>query len=301
MNYAQAVNFIKQRRQNDLIRAEYAYSEALERFPSLKKADENYRAAVVRSLKSGGEGQAPDEKRALDEEIGRLGLQNTLFPAPHCSKCGDTGYCGGKICDCALSLSTSSDFISFPLHDFKDIDYSLFSQHDAARFRKAAGDFEIIFGEKFPDTKKRIFSLLGKSGTGKTFLASCAASAVVKKGYSAVFVTAFKFVSDAAKYHTTFDDTRDGFLQPYLDCDLMIIDDLGTEAVYKNITLEYLYLVINERQLAGKHTMITSNLSMDRLGERYGDRIASRLLDKKTCYAAQFDGDDIRGILGGAR
>ena len=152
MNYAQAVNFIKQRRQNDLIRAEYAYSEALERFPSLKKADEKYRAAVVRSLKSGGEGQAPDEKRALDEEIGRLGLQNTLFPAPHCSKCGDTGYCGGKICDCALSLSTSSEFISFPLHDFKDIDYSLFSQHDAARFRKTAGDFEIIFGEKFPDT-----------------------------------------------------------------------------------------------------------------------------------------------------
>ena len=166
MNYAQAVNFIKQRRQNDLIRAEYAYSEALERFPSLKKADENYRAAVVRSLKSGGEGQAPDEKRALDEEIGRLGLQNTLFPAPHCSKCGDTGYCGGKICDCALSLSTSSEFISFPLHDFKDIDYSLFSQHDAARFRKTAGN---NFRRKISRYQKTHFFAAGQIGHGKDF------------------------------------------------------------------------------------------------------------------------------------
>lgn len=246
-------------------------------------------------------GRRPTKNGRWTKKSDVSGCKTRCFPLRTAPNAEIRAIAAEKICDCALSLSTSSDFISFPLHDFKDIDYSLFSQHDAARFRKTAGDFEIIFGEKFPDTKKRIFSLLGKSGTGKTFLASCAASAVVKKGYSAVFVTAFKFVSDAAKYHTTFDDTRDGFLQPYLDCDLMIIDDLGTEAVYKNITLEYLYLVINERQLAGKHTMITSNLSMDRLGERYGERIASRLLDKKTCYAAQFDGDDIRGILGGAR
>ena len=81
---------------------------------------------------------------------------------------------------------------------------------------------------------------------------------------------------------------------PYLDCDLLAIDDLGTEAIYKNVTLEYLYMVINERQIAGKHTLITSNLSVNRLAERYGERIASRILDKKTCYAAEFSGKDIR-------
>lgn len=194
-------------------------------------------------------------------------------------------------------MATAKDMIAFKLHDFDDIDYGLFTPDAARQFRKTAENYRIIFCDKFPDTKKRIFTLMGKSGTGKTFLASCAASAVLKKGCSVVFVTAFRFVSDACRYHTTFDDTRDGFLRPYLDCDLMIIDDLGTEAVYKNITLEYLYLVINERQLEGKHSIFTTNLHVDALRARYGERISSRLMDKKTCYATEFDGGDIRSVM----
>lgn len=297
MNYYKAVNFIKQRRMQDLMRAETAYYDALDKFPSLKKADAEYRVAVMKSLEANDDEIASNAKTALDDEIKALGLQNEFFPVPHCSKCADTGYCDGKICDCVKQITISQELISFPLHDFSEINYDLFRKQTAEIFKKTADDYEIIFNRKFPDTKKRIFSLLGKSGTGKTFLASCAANAVVKKGYSAVFVTAFRFVSDAAKYHTTFDDTRDGYLSPYLDCDLLIIDDLGTEAVYKNITLEYLYLVINERQLARKHTVITSNFTVDELRTRYGERIASRLLDKKTCYASEFDGEDLRACL----
>lgn len=297
MNYYKAVNFIKQRRLQDVMRAETAYYDALDKYPSLKKADADYRAAVLQSLKSDDERIATNAKKALDDEIKSLGLQNEFSPSPHCPKCSDTGYCDGKICDCVKQIAMSQELISFPLHDFSEINYGLFQERSAEIFKKTAADYEIIFKRKFPDTKKRIFSLLGKSGTGKTFLASCAADAVVKNGYSAVFVTAFRFVSDAAKYHTTFDDTRDGYLSPYLDCDLLIIDDLGTEAVYKNITLEYLYLVINERQLSGKHTMITSNFTVDELRARYGERIASRLLDRKTCYASEFDGEDLRTCL----
>ena len=297
MNYNQAINLIRQRRQAQLVRAEIAYMMALDEYPALKDADRRYREAVLHQLHGDSHGDVKKAERQLSDVIASLGLKEVFAPPPHCKKCGDSGYVNGKICDCVLSMATAKDMIAFKLHDFDDIDYGLFTPDAARQFRKTAENYRIIFCDKFPDTKKRIFTLMGKSGTGKTFLASCAASAVLKKGCSVVFVTAFRFVSDACRYHTTFDDTRDGFLRPYLDCDLMIIDDLGTEAVYKNITLEYLYLVINERQLEGKHSIFTTNLHVDALRARYGERISSRLMDKKTCYATEFDGGDIRSVM----
>ena len=297
MNYNQAINLIRQRRQAQLVRAENAYMKTLDEYPALKDADRRYREAVLHQLHGDSHGDVKKAERQLSGVIASLGLKEVFAPPPHCKKCGDSGYVNGKICDCVLSMATAKDMIAFKLHDFDDIDYGLFTPDAARQFRKTAENYRIIFCDKFPDTKKRIFTLMGKSGTGKTFLASCAASAVLKKGCSVVFVTAFRFVSDACRYHTTFDDTRDGFLRPYLDCDLMIIDDLGTEAVYKNITLEYLYLVINERQLEGKHSIFTTNLHVDALRARYGERISSRLMDKKTCYATEFDGGDIRSVM----
>ena len=297
MNYNQAINLIRLRRQAQLVRAENAYMKALDEYPALKDADRRYREAVLHQLHGDSHGDVKKAERQLSGVIASLGLKEVFAPPPHCKKCGDSGYVNGKICDCVLSMATAKDMIAFKLHDFDDIDYGLFTPDAARQFRKTAENYRIIFCDKFPDTKKRIFTLMGKSGTGKTFLASCAASAVLKKGCSVVFVTAFRFVSDACRYHTTFDDTRDGFLRPYLDCDLMIIDDLGTEAVYKNITLEYLYLVINERQLEGKHSIFTTNLHVDALRARYGERISSRLMDKKTCYATEFDGGDIRSVM----
>ena len=261
---------------------------------TLSEFDERYRRAVLDDIKSGTDEKSKKAKHELLGEIKRLGLYEKFYPAPHCGKCGDTGFVGGKICDCVKALSFNSDMVVFPLHDFSQIDYSLFEQRDGAIFKKTATDMKIVFADKFPDTKKKIFSFLGGSGTGKTFLASCCVDAVLKKGLSAVFVTAFRFVSDMTKYHTTFSDERDSFIRPYLDCDLLAIDDLGTEAIYKNVTVEYLYLAINERQIAGRHTLITSNLSINQLAARYGERIASRILDKKTCYAAEFSGSDIR-------
>ena len=294
MNYDRALNFIKTRREQDLIEAHREYMSRLGVDETLSEFDERYRRAVLEDVKSGTDEKGKKAKRELIAEIKRLGLYEKFYPDPHCDKCGDTGFVGGKICDCVKALSFNSDMVAFPLHDFSQIDYSLFGERDGAVFKKTASDMKIVFADKFPNTKKKIFSFLGSSGTGKTFLASCCVDAVLKKGLSAVFVTAFRFVSDMTKYHTTFSDERDSFIRPYLDCDLLAIDDLGTEAVYKNVTVEYLYLVINERQIAGKHTLITSNLSINRLAERYGERIASRILDKKTCYAAEFSGKDVR-------
>ena len=294
MNYNQAINLIRQRRQAQLVRAENAYMKALDEYPALKDADRRYREAVLHQLHGDSHGDVKKAERQLSDVIASLGLKEVFAPPPHCKKCGDSGYVDGKICDCVLSMATAKDMIAFKLHDFDDIDYGLFTPDAARQFRKTAENYRIIFCDKFPDTKKRIFTLMGKSGTGKTFLASCAASAVLKKGCSVVFVTAFRFVSDACRYHTTFDDTRDGFLRPYLDCDLMIIDDLGTEPMINSVTRETLFSILNERQSARKATLWATNRSLDDILASYGDRFFSRLVAPRETMVLRLEGDDLR-------
>jgi len=111
-----------------------------------------------------------------------------------------------------------------------------------------------------------------------------------------MFLTAFEAVERMLKYHTTFDATKFSYLAPMLDCDVLIIDDLGSESMFKNVTVEYFFHVINERRLANKTTVITSNLTVDEIGIRYGERTASRLFDKSACYTAEFNFADSRKI-----
>ena len=107
-------------------------------------------------------------------------------------------------------------------------------------------------------------------------------------------MTAFGLNNTSLKYHTTFDNTKSSILEPLLTCDVLVIDDLGTEPINKNVTLEYLYLVINERQLAGKPTIITTNLTPDGVINRYGERIFSRINNKLISLNIKLDGQDMR-------
>ena len=84
---------------------------------------------------------------------------------------------------------------------------------------------------------------------------------------------------------------------PLHDCDLLIIDDLGTEPMLQNITIEQLFNLLNERQMAGRHTVISTNLAMSELQERYTERVTSRLLDATGCRRLLFIGADIRRSL----
>ena len=122
---------------------------------------------------------------------------------------------------------------------------------------------------------------MGSSGTCKTMLASDIATEMISRGAATVTVSAFDMVKRAKDYHTQFaiEDYRDLFT-PMLDCDLLVIDDLGTETILKNITHEYFYTLINERWLRRRNTVITSNLSPNDLIKRYGEAVFSRLCDK---------------------
>ena len=111
---------------------------------------------------------------------------------------------------------------------------------------------------------------------------------------SSLEVSSFQMNELFTKYHTTFSSEREDFLLPLLSCDYLLIDDLGTEPIKRNITLEYLYLILSEREKNAKYTIITTNLDLEGILSRYGERIFSRISSKKTTLKLYIDGDDLR-------
>ena len=137
--------------------------------------------------------------------------------------------------------------------------------------------------------------LLGKVGAGKTFLSNCIAKELMDTGHSVVYLTAFQLFQLLSKAVFGKGHDREGTspeTYPYIfDCDLLIIDDLGTE-LPNSFTVSQFFLCINERILRRKSTLISSNLDIGALEDTYSDRILSRII---SCYTIlQFPETDIR-------
>ena len=151
------------------------------------------------------------------------------------------------------------------------------------------------YADAFPDTEYRNLLLTGEGGLGKTFLLNCIFGRVTGRGFSAVRVTAFRMFEAMRRQHVVGDENYDGF-SALIEVPLLLIDDLGTEPMMRNITLEYLFTLLNERIAAKRHTVIATNLTPPQLKERYGERVASRLLDRSICAPVQFKGKDLRSL-----
>lgn len=133
--------------------------------------------------------------------------------------------------------------------------------------------------------------LYGDTGTGKTFLSNCIAKSLLDQCFSVIYFTAFELFDIFEK--NVFDRASDvsEIHHQIFDCDLLIIDDLGTE-FSNSFTTSQLFLCLNERLLAGKSTVISTNLSMKQIAEMYSERTFSRISSNYTLL--KFFGDDIR-------
>ena len=151
------------------------------------------------------------------------------------------------------------------------------------------------YADGFPDTEYRNLLLTGPGGLGKTFLLNCVFERVTSRGFSAVRITAFRMFEAMRQQHVGNDDKYDGF-SALIEVPLLLIDDLGTEPMMRNITIEYLFTLLNERIAAKRHTVVATNLTPLQLKERYGERVASRLLDKSLWAAVQRKGKDLRSL-----
>lgn len=132
----------------------------------------------------------------------------------------------------------------------------------------------------------------GATGTGKTYSAQIIANNLLDRKIDVCYTTAFAMVTAFQKYVQSF-GTSDA-IDTFLDCDLLIIDDLGAEPTIKNVTGEHIYNIINERLLHNRPFIITTNLSPAQLMVRYDQRIASRILSTETSTLIEFKGPDRR-------
>lgn len=283
--YDRAVKFIRDRRRAETDYALMERERLISENADLSAAYSAYQAEMIKSAK--GEDNALEKTR--DEFFALLKKNGGKpDPEPHCALCGDSGFCGGKYCKCVIRMAINSDKanLALPAVDFekamRSAPQAIKKSYDSAKKYIASND-------------KPFFMLFGDAGTGKTVLAAAIATELMKDGASAVTVSAFDFVRRALDYHTQFsvEDYVDRFT-PMLDCDVLVIDDLGKETMLKNVTKEYLYAVINERWLHRKRTVVTSNLKPEEALARYGESIASRLFDKSLSYNIKVSGKNAR-------
>ncbi len=212
-----------------------------------------------------------------------------LTPKYDCPICNDTGVVGGRICNClknALAEKLSAKISSQnQFKSFADCDLNIMSEDD----QKTCNLLK-TWCKKYPQVSKINICLVGGAGTGKTFLLECVANEMIKTGQAVCFKTAFELNELARLYHI-------GKSYDFADClnaDILLIDDLGTEPILKNVTKEYLYNLINTRQVNNLPTFISTNLDQGKLLDRYDERIYSRLANKNLSLNIQLTGSDKR-------
>ncbi len=297
--------------------ADLRRSELYRAIPELKTIDRQLSEVGLRIMKAALEEEdcksAIDALRAENEQLQHT--RNALmeqhgypkdYTALHylCEKCKDTGFCGIKMCTCmrralieagmeSSGLSTlmkKQSFENFSLDYYKGNpnEYRTMSENYRNLY-SYAHNFSIKEGEATPAN----LLLLGGTGLGKTHLSTAIASTVIERGYDVYYNSAVGMISDFE--HRRFGnglaaDVTDDTVR-YTDCDLLIIDDLGTEVV-NQFTLSCVYYVINTRLNLGKPTIINTNLMPTDLRKTYTDRISSRLMGEFT--VVPFYGTDVR-------
>lgn len=201
-----------------------------------------------------------------------------------CEKCKDTGYIGTVKCDCFRKREIELLYKESNLKNmagnftFEDFDLGLYSEADedirtgrnAKELAENALNAAKAFVNEFDKTKGNLF-IYGNTGLGKTFLSTCIATALINTTHSVVYVTATELFNKL----NTFDEEVES--SPILDCDLLIIDDLGTEYL-SEISASKLFYCINERLLRGKSCVISTNLDLKSVRDHYSERLFSRIV-----------------------
>ncbi|HAX52503.1 ATP-binding protein [Muricomes intestini] len=304
----------KQLHSRDILQSRY--EEVCRKLPEFKALDNSISVLSVQYGKKllGGDERAID---SLKEELATLRNSKQelldlggfpgdyLEPVYECKDCHDTGYIGNQKCHCfkksVIGLLYEQSNLKGVLRqenfDTFSLDYYSANYVDSRTGRSSLQVIQdaLLVCHNFVDAFKADFQnlfLYGDVGVGKTFLSNCIAKELMDMEFSVLYFSASKFFSILAK--STFDknDVDAQNMYEYIfDCDLLIIDDLGTEFTNSFIASQF-FTCINERLLSRKSTIISTNLSLDTLADLYTERTFSRITSNYTML--RLIGDDIR-------
>lgn len=264
--------------------------------------DENARREAAEQMKQRGIFNNGEIRRRLK----LAGLPEDYLQLQYrCPICRDTGYVGdapSRFCECFERRLRLKQYEDGSMAGVQEQNFDTF---DAERIPEAGGQRALLmnvrdrceqYADKFPNIRTLNLVLTGNSGLGKTFLLNCIYERVIARGHSAVRITAYRMFEAMRKQHFSLNGDDEGGLQPLIDAPLLLIDDLGSEPMMRNITAEYLFSLLNERIAAKRHTVVATNLSREQIKERYGDRVASRLIGTSHSVTYELEGKDLRQL-----
>ncbi|HAQ42194.1 MAG TPA: DNA replication protein DnaC [Clostridiales bacterium] len=233
--------------------------------------------------------------------------ENFLQPNYECKKCNDTGYnSDGKRCSCLNkqiinNLYSMSNMVHMlKKENFNSFDINVFSNavYENEKLTPRQNMYYILdisedFCYNFHESNMNLL-FYGGTGLGKTFMCNCIAKALIDRGISVLYQTAFSLFETVEIHKFNMQtETEENKLNYNMifDCDLLIVDDLGTE-LNNSFTNSELFNIINERLITEKKTIISTNLSLEKLAQTYSDRIMSRVLNNFALL--KFYGKDLR-------
>lgn len=311
--YIKAEAELKKRQENAEKLAEMRRKQILNKHPELLEIENIIRNAALEVIKGLGSGKKVDVK-ALSEKnleaqkqkaelLTKNGYpEDYLEPQYSCKLCNDSGILNGKLCSCHLdilkkiSMSEYSCSSILAVSTFETFDLKYYSTekdmslgYSPREYMEASLDFLKSYAENFkPGTNSFFFT--GATGLGKTHLSLAVMNKVTEKGFNVFYGSADNIIKQMEKER--FGRSNGDIEEEIENADLLIIDDLGTE--FKTAFSETaVYQIINNAILNGKPMIISSNLSISELEERYGQRVVSRL---NSFEVINFIGTDIRQI-----
>lgn len=285
-------------------------SAAVPEFAEIDRELQKTGPKIVAASFGGGDSKA--EIEAIRQEYEQIAARRREMLVRHgyapdyasirysCEKCSDTGYVGIDICDCLkreivrnflessglYSLTKNQTFDTFCLDYYEKNDRIVMEQNVA---------FLRDYAESFDPSSSANLILIGATGLGKTHLSSAVARRVIERGFFVVYECAQGLFSEyeARRFRTnSYSASEEGEdIDRFVDCDLLIIDDLGTE-ITNRFSISCLYYLLNQRLIRHRPTVISTNLRSTELRSRYEDRIMSRVFGE--FIPLQFSGSDVR-------
>lgn len=296
--YETIIRNYEKNRDNNRYLLERRHSEIYDAIPGYRELEESVSTLSVRAARQMLSGD-DSALSSLHEQLSRLKekrrslLISAGFPPDYlepiytCPDCQDTGYIisadGVKEkCHCFRRQELSILYAQSNIQDmierenFSTLSYEYYQGEDLQHF-KAAVALSQKFVENFKQDYHNLF-FYGTVGTGKSFLSGCIARELLQAGCSVIYFSALNLFDTLARY--SFDAKAKNALQGFYDdlynCELLIIDDLGTEVTNSFVTSQ-LFSCLGERALRRKSIIISTNLSLEELRDRYSDRIFSRI------------------------